>query len=158
MGVISVELGNTGTLAYPSRIKLPCTWHVGKTGSRFYKELKDSCRIWGTKCPQCGLVYVPPKSTCPRCFCDIKEWVDVGTEGTLLTYTEVSYTVPGIQPQKPPYFLGIIQLDRASTGFVHMLGEVDISELKTGMRMQAVFREKREGIYLDIRYFRPAKP
>jgi uncharacterized OB-fold protein len=157
MGVTSVELGNTGTLMYPSRVKLPCTWHVGKTGSRFYMELKENCQIWGTKCPQCDFVYVPPKSTCPRCFSDINEWIEIGRVGTLLTYTQVHYSVPGIQPEKPPYFLGIIRLDGASTGLVHLLGEVNIAELNTGIRMEAVFRKKREGNYLDIKYFRPVK-
>lgn len=157
MGVKSVELGDTGTLVYPSQVKLPATWHVGETGSRFYVELRDHGRIWGTKCPKCALTYVPPKSTCPACFSEIKEWVEVGKTGTLLTYTDVNYSVPDIQPEKTPYFLGIIKLDGASNGFLHMLGEVTIDELKTGMRMEAVLRDKRVGDYLDIKYFRPVK-
>lgn len=156
MGVISKELGNTGTLYYPSRVSLPCTWHVGKTGSRFYGEIKKSHSIWGTKCPRCELVYVPPKSTCPYCFSEINEWVKVSNSGILLTYTEVSYSVP-IQPRKIPYYMGIIKLDGASTGLVHLLDEIDASELKTGIRMEAVFRKKPEGNYLDIQYFRPVK-
>ncbi len=158
MGVTAVELGKTGTLVYPSRVSLPTTWHVGKTGSRFYAELKENCRIWGTKCPTCELVYVPPKSTCPTCFSEIKEWVEVGSTGSLLTYTEVNYSVPGIQPEKAPYLLGIVKLDGADTGFVHLLGEVGLKELTAGMRVEAVLREKRVGNYLDIRYFRPVKP
>lgn len=157
MGVTSKELDNTGTLYYPSRVSLPCTWHVGKTGSRFYKETRDNCSIWGTKCPQCELVYVPPKATCPRCFSEIKEWIKVSNAGTLLTYTEINYSVPAIQPRKTPYYMGIIKLDGASTGLVHLLGEIDAAEIKTGMRMEAVFRKKREGNYLDIDYFRPVK-
>jgi len=120
-------------------------------------ELKDNCQIWGTKCPQCDFVYVPPKSTCPTCFSEIKEWVKAGNAGILLTYTEIRYPVPNIQPEKPPYYIGIIKLDGASTGLVHLLGEVSIAELKIGMRMEAAFREKREGHYLDIKYFRPVK-
>jgi len=61
MAVRSEDLGNTGTLMYPSRIKLPYTWHAGKAGSRFYQELRDNRRIYGTKCPQCSWVYVPPR-------------------------------------------------------------------------------------------------
>jgi hypothetical protein len=29
MAVTSEDLGNTGTLTYPSRINVPCTWHTG---------------------------------------------------------------------------------------------------------------------------------
>lgn len=158
MPVTSIELGDTGTLVYPSRIRLPYTWHVGKVGSRFYQEMKDGCKIGGTKCPRCEWVYVPPKETCPRCFCNANEWVEVSSVGTLLTYTVVRYSVPGIQPQEPPFALGIIKLDGASTGLVHLLGEVDVDgDIRVGMRMQAVFREARDGTYLDIKYFKPLK-
>ena len=155
MAVISEELGDTGTLMYPSRIKLPYTWHTGKAGSRFYEEIRDHRKIWGTKCSLCERVYVPPKNTCPRCFNDLNEWVEVSDAGTLVTYTVTRYAVPGIQPQKPPFALGIIKLDGSSTGLVHLLGEIDLEDIHVGMRMQAVFREEREGNYLDITYFKP---
>ena len=155
MAVRSEELGDSGTLMYPSRIKLPYTWHAGKVGSRFYREIRDNCKIWGTRCDQCERVYIPPRETCPRCFCDISEWAEVGDVGTLLTYTVVKYAVPGIQPQKPPYAMGIIQLDGASTGFMHLLGEIDLESIGIGMRVKAVFRDEREGNYLDIKYFKP---
>jgi len=158
MAVESTDLGNTGTLAYPSRIRLSYTWHVGKVGSRFYQAIRDHCQIMGTRCPQCERVYVPPRETCPRCFVDAGEWVEVGDAGTLLTYTVTRYSVPGIQPQEPPFALGVIQLDGASTGLVHLLGEIDPHDITIGMRMKAVFREQREGNYLDIAYFKPHEP
>jgi len=157
MAVTSKELGNTGTLMYPSRIKLPYTWHAGKVGSRFYQELRDHCEIWGTKCPECSWVYLPPRATCPRCFRTIHEWVEVSDTGTLLSYTVTRYPVPAIQPVEPPFALGIVKLDGATSGLVHLLGEVDFNEIRVGMRVQAVFREKREGNYLDIKYFKPFK-
>jgi uncharacterized OB-fold protein len=157
MSVQSEELGNTGTLAYPSRIRLPYTWHVGKAGSRFYHEIRDNCRIWGTKCHQCESVFVPPRETCPRCYHDLQEWVQVSDIGTLLTYTVTRYAVPGIQPLEPPFALGIIKLDGATTGLVHLLGEIKLSDISIGMRVKAVFREARRGDYLDIKYFKPIR-
>jgi len=155
MAVTSEELGDTGTLMYPSRIRLPYKWHAGKAGSRFYQELKDNRRIWGTRCPQCSLVYLPPRETCPRCYRMMDEWVEVSSIGTLMTFTVTRYAVPSIQPQRPPFAMGIVKLDGADTGLVHLLGGVDLGEITVGMRMQAVFREKRQGNYLDIEYFRP---
>jgi len=157
MSVQSEELGNTGTLAYPSRIRLPYTWHVGKVGSKFYQEIKDNCKIWGIKCSKCKRVFVPPRETCPRCYCDMDEWVELSDTGTLLTYTVTRYAVPGIQPQKPPFALGIIKLDGASTGMVHLLGEINLNDLSVGLKVKAVFRDVREGNYLDIKYFKPIK-
>jgi uncharacterized OB-fold protein len=55
-----------------------------------------------------------------------------------------------------PVAYGIIKLDGADTGFVHMLGEVDLDKIKIGMRVKAVFREdERKGNILDINYFKP---
>ena len=158
MAVRSEELGDTGTLKYPSRIKLPYTWHAGKVGSRFYEEIRAHCKIWGTRCGNCDWVYVPPRESCPRCFSSIDEWVELSDVGTLLTYTITRYSVPGIQPQEPPYALGIIKLDGADSGFTHLLGETEPDNLRVGMRVQAVFREERRGDYLDIRYFKPLQP
>jgi len=157
MAVRSEDLGNTGTLMYPSRIRLPYTWHTGKAGGRFYQELRDNCRIYATRCPQCSQVYLPPRETCPRCYRIMDEWVEVSSIGTLLTFTVTRYPIPGIQPLKPPFAMGIVKLDGASTGLVHLLGGADVDEFRVGMRMQAVFREKRQGNYLDIEYFRPLK-
>lgn len=152
---MTIELGDTEVRVHQSRIKLRYNWWLGKVGSRFYLEMKNHCKIWGIKCPQCGLVYVPPKENCPKCFCKMTEWVKLGDTGTLRTYTVVRYSVPRIQPQEPPFALGIIHLEGADTGFIHLLGEVDLKEIKIGMRVKAVFREMREGDLLDIRYFKP---
>jgi hypothetical protein len=54
-----------------------------------------------------------------------------------------------------PLVYGIIQLDGADTGFVHMLGEIEPEQLRIGMRVQAVFKEKRKASILDIKYFKP---
>jgi uncharacterized OB-fold protein len=83
------------------------------------------------------------------------EWVELGSRGTLTNFTVVHYSVPLIQPQEPPFALGIIRLDGADSGFMHLLGEVAPRDIKVGIRVQAVFREKREGNLLDIKYFRP---
>jgi uncharacterized OB-fold protein len=85
----------------------------------------------------------------------MNEPVELSDTGILLTYTIVRYSVPFIQPQEPPYALGIIRLDGADSGMTHILGEVELNKIKVGMRMKAVFREVREGNLLDIKYFKP---
>jgi uncharacterized OB-fold protein len=78
----------------------------------------------------------------------MNEWVELSDTGTLLTYTVTRYAVPGIQPQPPPFALGIIKLDGASTGLVHLLGEIGLNNISVGLRVKAVFREVREAITL----------
>ncbi len=137
------------------KMSLPYTTHVGAIGSRFFIELRDSERILAIRCPQCNIVYVPPRSVCGKCFAKLDEWKEVSTKGTLTTYAVVNYgekTHP--HGLKPPFIYGIIQLDGADTGLLHLIGDVNQEDLRIGMRVQAVFSRKRKGNILDIKYFK----
>lgn len=137
------------------RIKLPYQWTVGATGSKFFTELRDHKKIWGTKCPECKKVFVPPRKTCGTCFVDMGEWVELRPTGRLETFTVVHYHEPALHGMEPPFVYGIIKLDGADTGIAHYIGEVkDLESVKSGSRVEAVFREQREGSILDIKYFR----
>jgi hypothetical protein len=83
------------------------------------------------------------------------EWVEVRKEGTLETFTVVNeHYSDFFQPKQPPYAVGIIKLDGADTGLCHFVDEVNPSKLKVGLRVQAVFRDKREASILDIDHFK----
>ena len=127
---------------------------AGQSGTKFLKELRDNKKILGVRCDVCNRVYVPPTSTCVKCFSKLDEWVELGNKGTVLTYTIVYGEEPCYIAQ-PPFVYGIIQLDGADTGLVHLLGEIDFEKLKIGMRVEAVFNEDRTGHPLDIKYFKP---
>jgi len=135
-------------------------FETGRTGSRFLRELRDNKKIMGLKCTTCNKVYVPPRSTCKECFAKLDKWVEVGSEGKLLTYTILRVARDAekdVLKKQLPVAYGIIKLDGADTGFVHMLGEVDLDNIKIGMRVKAVFREdERKGNILDINYFKPS--
>jgi uncharacterized OB-fold protein len=60
-----------------------------------------------------------------------------------------------IQALPVPYAVGVIRLDGADTGLVHLVGDVDINRLRNGIRVEPVFSAERKGHILDIRYFRP---
>ena len=134
-------------------------FEAGRTGSKFLREIRDNKKILGLKCTKCNKVYVPPRSTCKECFSQLDKWVEVSPEGKLLTYTVLRVprdAVKDILKKQLPVAYGIIKLDGADTGFVHMLGEVDLDKIRVGMRVKAVFREdERKGNILDINYFKP---
>ena len=138
------------------KVDIPMTYSAGAVGSRFLTGIRDNKRMVGTRCPACDVVYVPPRSTCGRCFGELGEWREVSEKGTLLTYT-VDYEPSPVLPAEPPVAYGIVQLDGADTGLVHMLGEVEPEELSVGMRVEAVFGEERTASILDIKYFRPLR-
>jgi uncharacterized OB-fold protein len=138
----------------PGWIIAPYTYTIGTVASKFFTELRDNKRILGLKCSQCKRVIVPPRSICDKCFSQIGEWVEVDSKGKLITYTAVHYSLP-IHPAEHPFAYGIVRLNGASTGLPCLLGEVDLNKIEIGTEYEAVFREKREGNILDIKYFRP---
>jgi len=139
------------------RTWIPTVYYVGEFRTKFFEEIRDNKRILGVRCPECKCVYVPPRATCPRCFNKLSEWVPVGNQGTVLTYTTVYYDtrVQAIQPKKPPFTYGIIKLDGADTGLIHFIDQYHASDLKVGMRVEAVFKEQCTGSILDIECFKP---
>ena len=136
------------------QIYIPNTYTAGALGTRVLSRLRKKKQILGMRCSGCNRVYVPARSTCKNCFAQLDEWVEVSDKGTLLTYTVVHERNP-CQPVEPPLAYGVIQLDGADNGFVHMLGGVEAEQLQIGMRVEAVFKEKRTGSILDIKYFKP---
>lgn len=154
MSTVTEKLEGMDVWIYHGQIYIPNRYSAGAVGSRFLIEIRDKKRIMGTRCPTCNRVYVPARSICKDCFGQLDEWVEVSDKGTVLTYTVCNQPNP-VQPVETPLVYGIIQLDGADTGLVHMLGEVDPEQLRIGMRVQAVFKEQREASILDIKYFKP---
>ena len=139
------------------KVDLPFSYSAGRTASRFLIELRDRQRIMGTRCPKCGRVIVPAQLFCRQCFTETDEWVEVGPEGSLISFTVV-YHEENHHPKQVPLAYGIIQLDGADTSFVHLLAETGEAQLQPGMRVRAVFSEKRMGHILDIKHFEAIGP
>lgn len=148
-------------LTIEGRWNIPYRHTAGQAASRFFRELKDNKRIMGVRCPKCQRVLVPPRSFCERCFVPTEEWVQVKESGILTTFT-ICYAQFTSLPA-PPYCVGLVKLDGADTGLMHYVGGLDLEDmeaakkaLSVGMRVQAVWRDDREGKITDIEYFKPA--
>jgi len=144
----------------PGAWNLPFRHTAGRFASRFFRELRDSQKIYGVRCPQCRRVLLPPRPMCERCFAPIDEWVEVGHQGTLEAFTICYVPFLGLPP--PPVGMVVVKLDGADTCLQHILSGVDLSDpdkardvVKIGMRVEAVWREQRRGEILDIQYFKP---
>jgi len=124
---------------------------------RFLREFKQK-RILGVKCPSCGRTFVPPRQMCGRCHTETCEWVELKDTGTLLYYDIVYYEFidPTTGEKKPvPWVHGPIQLDGSDAIIDHFLEETNPKKLRSGMRVQAVWREEeRIGDLTDIICFR----
>jgi uncharacterized protein len=144
-------------LVMEGRIKVPYRWFAGEVGTRYLESLRDDGRFLGTRCPKCDKVYHVPRRNCPECFEECSQWVELGSSGTLESYTVVRKHHPQLSVLPLPYGYGIIKLEGADTGSLHLLSEFDEKDLEVGARVEAVFSDVREGNILDVRYFRPAR-
>lgn len=127
-------------------------WSAGIAGSRFFTELRDNGKIMGTKCPECKRVLVPPRIFCEECFVDTDEWVEVSTQGEILTFAESYFGLQG-QRLEEPWYIGIIKLDGADGGLFHRIVKGD-SEIAIGGRVEAVLADERKGHIMDIVNFK----
>ena len=146
---------NVEELVYQSRIKVPYTWAVGATGSRFLGEIKDNQVIFANRSPQTGKTFVPPKRNCPETFAENEEWVPLNGKGVVKSFTVCRYDSLARKGRELPGIYALIHLEGADNSILHFLGEVEDDKVKTGMEVEPVFREKCEGDMLDIKYFRP---
>lgn len=134
------------------------TWRYG-TGwyfGHFFRTLKEEGRLLGLRCPVCRRVYLPPRPVCGNCHAPLQEWVPVADRGTVRAFTVVHLPIvdPATgEPRPVPYGMALIQLDGADTTLNHYLAETDLSKLRIGLRVRAVWRDKRQGSMTDIRHF-----
>ena len=149
-------LEETETLVHKGRIKVPYTWWVGETGTDFFNAIRDDKTITGSFCPNCNQVFVPPRKTCGRCFKQDLELRKLGSSGVLTSFT-IPRRKSDLAPREGLFAYGIIKLDGADVGLVHLVAGFEDGALKTGLKVEAVFKEDRQGNILDIEYFRPSK-
>ena len=131
---------------------------AGIAGEKFLRALKDEGKLYGTRCPKCGYVYVPARIYCERdmTHLDDSTWVQVGPEGELLSFSAVYVDLDGERLQAPQW-VGLVRLQGASGATLHYLGDVQSSALRAGMKVQAVLKPAKErvGSIRDIAYFKP---
>jgi len=113
----------------------------------FGQELAKG-RIIGHKCPQCGKVYMPPRGYCPLCVVETTEAdeVDVANEGTITTFSVITPLQYQGQEETEDYVQANLLLDGADTTIMVMrMDGIAIGDVRTGMRVRAVFPPAHEG-------------
>jgi uncharacterized OB-fold protein len=140
--------------------RIPYELAVGPAWYRFFEGFKKE-KIFGTRCLKCNRVLVPARTFCPRCFVDMEEWVEVSQEGVLMSWVITNYEYFGM-PTKPPFINSLIRLNGTDCGFMHLMGEVELSDIdrvseqvQNGMKVKAVWRKAKTGCIMDIQYFKP---
>ncbi|OBB44601.1 OB-fold nucleic acid binding domain-containing protein [Mycobacterium sp. 852002-51961_SCH5331710] len=103
-----------------------------------------------------GKVYFPPKEADPATGLELDEFIELPDKGTVTTFAVINIPFAG-QRIKPPYVAAYVLLDGADIAFLHLVTEIEASEVRMGMRVEAVWKPREEwGLGIDnIDHFRP---
>ncbi len=108
--------------------------------ARAFGEALAAGRITGHRCPQCGLVYVPPKGFCPICTVPTGPDDEVAVEdrGIVTSWTVLTPIQYAGQQERDDYALASILLVGADgTVGQQRLIDVALDEIRMGMRVEA---------------------
>jgi uncharacterized protein len=109
--------------------------------------------IWASRSAS-GRVEVPPVDWDPETGAHVEEFVRLGEQGVVRSWTWVS-SPEAESPLQQPFALALLEIDGADTSFLHLVDAGDQERMSTGMVVHADWRDERTGSILDIRAFVP---
>ena len=123
--------------------------------SAYLRALAEG-KIIGARTGKDGKVYFPPHGADPATGKPTTEFVELPDKGTVTTFAIINIPFAG-QRIKPPYVAAYVLLDGADIPFLHLVTEIDASDVRMGMRVEAVWKPREEwGLGIDnIDHFRP---
>lgn len=139
-------------LTAPLVIEYPFSRTTGPVVGAFLTGLREQVLV-GIKGVD-GRVLVPPTEYDPITGDDLTELVEVGPAGTVTTWAWVRSPMPK-HPLDRPFAWALVRPDGADTP---MLGAVDagsVAAMSTGMKVEPVWRDEREGSITDLHCWRP---
>jgi uncharacterized OB-fold protein len=140
-------------LVSPSSIEIQHTASLPE--SAFLRGLEDG-KLLGARTGADGKVYFPPKEADPATGLELDNFLELPDKGTVTTFAIINIPFAG-QRIKPPYVAAYVLLDGADIPFLHLIQEIDVADVRMGMRVQAVWKPRDEwGLGIDnIEYFKP---
>jgi len=123
--------------------------------SKYFLGLKEEKKIYGMKCPKCGLVRVPPfELYCPDCEFAELQVVEMAQEGVMNSTPPITYFGHSLMQHQVPFGRGRVMLDGADTALpIHVYtskGVLTPRVFKRGTRVKVIFRKDRIGNPRDI--------
>lgn len=95
------------------------------TAAAFSQYLAEHT-LAGTRCTECGSVYLPPRAICPACQSSALEWTEFSGKGALAAFTSIfvgpSAMVAQGYDRTHPYVSGIVELEEGVAISARILG------------------------------------
>lgn len=139
-------------LSAPLNNAFDYTRSVGPTIGAFLTGLRRKQIIGGRGSD--GKVYVPPPEYDSATKEPMTDFVDVGSSGTVVSWSWVTTPYDG-HPLEHPFAFALIRLDGADTALLHAVDAGSAEQMSTGMRVHARWAESRVGDIHDIAHFLP---
>jgi uncharacterized protein len=140
-------------LVVPTSIEIQ---HSASHPESAYLRALQQGKLLGARTGKDGKVYYPAREADPATGKALDEFVELPDRGTVTTFAIINIPFAG-QRIKPPYVAAYVLLDGADIPFLHLVTEIDASEVRMGMRVEAVWKPREEwGLGIDnIDHFRP---
>jgi uncharacterized OB-fold protein len=126
------------------------TRSTGPVVGRFLTGLRER-KIVGIKASD-GRVIVPPMEYDPDTAEELTEFVDVGSEGEIVSWCWVTQPRDA-HPLDQPFAWAMIKLDGADVAMIHCVAAGAETEVSTGARVKAIWADETVGFITDIRCF-----
>ena len=98
-----------------------------------YLVLDESPHLVANQCTNCGARFFGRRNACASCSGTDFRSVPVATEGTLRTFTIVSFAAPGIEV---PFVAGVVDCDGTSVSTNIINVEPTPEHVETGMKVR----------------------
>jgi uncharacterized OB-fold protein len=124
--------------------------------SKFFMGLLEG-KLYGTKCPKCGLVYCPPRAHCftPKCRLAETEWIELPKKGEIHSYTIMAIVWPSMAHLQP--LVGaMVRIDGTNTCLPMTMRDIDPEKVSIGLKLNINISEQPKGDLLDV-YATPAE-
>jgi uncharacterized OB-fold protein len=109
---------------------------------KFWEGLKEG-KIYATECCKCGKLYFPPSADCPDCKCSEMNWVELGSEAKIETFTHIVVRPTSFSQQKP-YTVAIGRLKEGVKALAWLTG-FKLSQINVGMKVKLVAKVTQDG-------------
>ena len=116
-----------------------------------YERFLSEDKLMGSKCRRCGVLSVPPRSICIKCYSSEMEWVEMKGDGKLAAFTCIAIGPPFMikegYDRKHPYVSGVVELEEGVKVVARIEG-VDASKPETieiGAPLRVEFLHRGEG-------------
>ena len=141
-------------LSAPLVLEYPFTRTTGPVIGAFMTGMREGIIVGVRRAD--GTVLVPPSEYDPETSEALSDIVEVDQVGTVVSWTWLEPPRPQ-SPWQEPHALALVLLDGADTPMLHGVMVASADQMSVGMRVEARWRDEREGHVADIEGFVPVE-